>query len=154
VRNVEFTSFAHYYNGCLHMRNVWFTSYDHAYHISLHMPIKWLFSCEKCRIYISCPLLQWLSSHAENKRYLSIFHIYSISPLYQIETNTLIFRRGFKILLVLLNVVSSHGKECFYRYLSFCRFSVGHCVLLQFTDSDYAFGIIKLFLLKGGGLAL
>ena len=55
------------YRFCLldyaHMRNVWFTSYDHAYHVSLHMPIKWLFSCEKCRIYIFCPLLQWLSSH-------------------------------------------------------------------------------------------
>jgi hypothetical protein len=38
---------------------------------------------------------------------------------------------------------------CFVdRYLSFYPFSVGHCVvlILRFTDSDYPFGIFKLFL--------
>jgi hypothetical protein len=37
---------------------------------------------------------------------------------------------------------------CFVdRCLSFCPFYFGHCVvfLLQFTDSDYRFGIFKLF---------
>jgi hypothetical protein len=32
------------------------------------------------------------------------------------------------------------------RCLSFCTFSFVHCILLQFTDSDYIFGIFKLFL--------
>jgi hypothetical protein len=32
------------------------------------------------------------------------------------------------------------------RCLSFCTFSFGHCILLRFTDSDYPFGIFKLFL--------
>ena len=40
---------------------------------------------------------------------------------------------------------------CFVdRCLSFCTFSFGHCVvhlyvLLRYTDSDYPFGIFKLF---------
>jgi hypothetical protein len=37
---------------------------------------------------------------------------------------------------------------CFVnRCLSFCTFSCGHCLsVLRFTDSDYSFGIFKLFL--------
>ena len=37
---------------------------------------------------------------------------------------------------------------CFVdRSLSFCPFSFGHCVaILLFTDSDYPFGIFKLFI--------
>ena len=36
---------------------------------------------------------------------------------------------------------------CFVdRCLSFCTFSFGHCVVCSFTDSDYHFGIFKLFL--------
>ena len=35
---------------------------------------------------------------------------------------------------------------CFVdRYLSFCTFSFGHCVVYSFSDSDYPFGIFKLF---------
>jgi len=35
---------------------------------------------------------------------------------------------------------------CFVdRYLSFCTFSFGNCVLRRYTDSDYPFGIFKLF---------
>jgi len=35
---------------------------------------------------------------------------------------------------------------CFVdRCLSFCTFSFGHCVVCSFTDSDYHFGIFKLF---------
>ena len=38
---------------------------------------------------------------------------------------------------------------CFVdRCLSFCTFSFGHCVLLRFTDSDYSFGIFKLFFIQ------
>ena len=36
---------------------------------------------------------------------------------------------------------------CFVDHcLSFCPFCFGHCVVLQFMDSDYPFGIFKLFL--------
>ena len=36
---------------------------------------------------------------------------------------------------------------CFVdRCLSFCTFSFGHFVLLRYTDSDYPFGIFKLFI--------
>ena len=36
---------------------------------------------------------------------------------------------------------------CFIdRCLSFCSFSFGHCVVCRFTDFDYPFGILKLFL--------
>ena len=31
---------------------------------------------------------------------------------------------------------------------SFCNFSFGHCVVLRYTESDYPFGIFKLFLWK------
>jgi hypothetical protein len=38
---------------------------------------------------------------------------------------------------------------CFVdRCLSFCTFSFGHCVLLRITDSDYLFGILRLFLIN------
>ena len=39
--------------------------------------------------------------------------------------------------------------QCFVdRCMAFCPFSFGHCIvaLLRFTDSDYPFGIFKLFL--------